>query len=315
MKFLFKIIIIKFFLTISILNNNLLAQNKTKIIAKVGGEIVTSFELENKIKTTLFLAGEDLSQRNINSIKNLSMTSLINLKLKREELKKYKLKNDHFERTKNHLKIVSSKLNINANELENLFAKNKIDFNEYLNEIKTEFSWQNLIFQIYSKKINIDEKQVINELNSIVKEQRNIEEFNLSEIEVNFVNLEEKDKILNEIKIHIEKYGFDKSANKFSNSNTSLDGGKLGWINSNGLSRSIYESIKKIDVGEYILVTSNNNILFLKLNNKRYKENLNNFETEKLKNSIIDKQRTDLLNMYSNTHLSLKKNNTLIEVK
>tara|TARA_Y100000591_G_scaffold284794_1_gene266702 strand:- start:1935 stop:2882 length:948 start_codon:yes stop_codon:yes gene_type:complete len=315
MKFLFKIIIIKFFLTISILNNNLLAQNKTKIIAKVGGEIVTSFELENKIKTTLFLAGEDLSQRNINSIKNLSMTSLINLKLKREELKKYKLKNDHFERTKNHLKIVSSKLNINANELENLFAKNKIDFNEYLNEIKTEFSWQNLIFQIYSKKINIDEKQVINELNSIVKEQRNIEEFNLSEIEVNFVNLEEKDEILNEIKIHIEKYGFDKSANKFSNSNTSLDGGKLGWINSNGLSRSIYESIKKIDVGEYILVTSNNNILFLKLNNKRYKENLNNFETEKLKNSIIDKQRTDLLNMYSNTHLSLKKNNTLIEVK
>ena len=55
------------------------------------------------------------------------MTSLINLKLKREELKKYNFKNDHLERTKNHLKIVSSKLNINTNELENLFKKNKID--------------------------------------------------------------------------------------------------------------------------------------------------------------------------------------------
>ncbi len=315
MKSLFKIIIIKFFFIILILNNNLLAQNKTKIIAKVGGEIVTSFELENKIKTTLFLAGEDLTQRNINSIKNLSMTSLINLKLKREELKRYNLKNDHFERTENHLKTVSSKLNINTNELESFFTKNKIDFNEYLNEIKTEFSWQNLIFQIYSRKINIDEKQVLNELNSVVKEQKNIEEFNLSEIEVNFVNLDEKNKLINEIKIHIEKYGFDKSANKFSNSNTSLDGGKLGWINSKGLSRSIYESIKKIDVGEYTLITSNNNILFLKLNSRRYKENLNSIETEKLKDTIINKQRTDLLNMYSNTHLSLKKNNTLIEIK
>ena len=49
MNFLFKIIIIKSFFTILILNNNLLAQN-TKIIAKVGGEIVTSFELENKIE-------------------------------------------------------------------------------------------------------------------------------------------------------------------------------------------------------------------------------------------------------------------------
>ena len=98
-------------------------------------------------------------------------------------------------------------------------------------------------------------------------------------------------------------------------SNTSLDGGKLGWTNSNSLSKSVYESIIKIDVGEYTLITSNNNILFLKLNNKRYKENLNNLETEKLKNSIINKQKTDLLNLYSNTHLSLKKNNTLIEIK
>tara|TARA_E500000178_G_C16984893_1_gene737682 strand:+ start:815 stop:1759 length:945 start_codon:yes stop_codon:yes gene_type:complete len=311
---LFKITI-KIFFIILILNNNLIAQNNTKIIAKVGSEIVTSFELENKIKTTLFLAGENLSQKNVNSIKNVSMTSLINLKLKREELKKYNFKNDHFERTKNHLKIVSSKLNINTDELENLFEKNKIDYNEYLNEIKTEFSWQNLIFRIYSKKINIDEKQILNELNSVVKEQKNIEEFNLSEIEVNFVNLEEKNKIIDDIRNHIEKYGFAKSANKFSISNTSLDGGKLGWTNSNSLSKSVYESIIKIDVGEYTLITSGNNILFLKLNSKRYKENLNNLETEKLKNSIINKQKTDLLNLYSNTHLSLKKNNTLIEIK
>ena len=311
---LFKITI-KIFFIILILNNNLIAQNNTKIIAKVGSEIVTSFELENKIKTTLFLAGENLSQKNINSIKNVSMTSLINLKLKREELKKYNFKNDHFERTKNHLKIVSSKLNINTDELENLFIKNKIDYNEYLNEIKTEFSWQNLIFRIYSKKINIDEKQILNELNSIVKEKKNIEEFNLSEIEVNFVNLDEKNKIIDEIKINIEKYGFAKSANKFSISNTALDGGKLGWTNSNSLSKLVYESINKIGVGEYTLITSSNNILFLKLNSKRYKENLNNLETEKLKNSIINKQKTDLLNLYSNTHLSLKKNNTLIEIK
>ena len=114
---------------------------------------------------------------------------------------------------------------------------------------------------------------------------------------------------------HIEKYGFAKSANKFSISNTSLDGGKLGWTNSNSLSKSVYESIIKIDVGEYTLITSGNNILFLKLNSKRYKENLNNLETEKLKNSIINKQKTDLLNLYSNTQLSLKKNNTLIEIK
>ena len=50
----------------------------------------------------------------------------------------------------------------------------------------------------------------------------------LSEIELNFVNLDEKNKIIDEVKMHIHKYGFDKSANKFSISNTSLDGGN--WV-------------------------------------------------------------------------------------
>ena len=90
----------------------------------------------------MLLAGEELNQNNINSIKNLSMTSLINLKLKREELKRFKLENtSNLERINQHLKIISVKLNVETSELENLFSLNKIDYNEYLNEVKTEFSW------------------------------------------------------------------------------------------------------------------------------------------------------------------------------
>ena len=95
--------------------------------------------------------------------------------------------------------------NINTDELENLFIKNKIDYNEYLNEIKTEFKWQKFIFTIYSKKINIDEKQILKELNSVLKEQEILKEFNLSEIEVSIGNnLDEKNKIIDEIK-HCKK--------------------------------------------------------------------------------------------------------------
>ena len=50
-----------------------MASNNFKIVAKVGHEIITSFELENKIKITLFLAGEELKQSNINEIKELSL--------------------------------------------------------------------------------------------------------------------------------------------------------------------------------------------------------------------------------------------------
>ncbi len=316
MKFL-KINLIIFFFVIFSFHSSIHAKSRTKIIAKVGNEIITSFELENKIKTTLLLAGEELNQNNINSIKNLSMTSLINLKLKREELKRFKLENtSNLERINQHLKIISVKLNVETSELENLFSLNKIDYNEYLNEVKTEFSWQNLIFQIYAKKINLDEKQILAELNTIAKNQKKIEEFNLSEIEVTFTNLEEKEKIINEIQNSIIKFGFKTTAAKYSISNTSLTSGELGWISSTGLSKSIYDAIKKISVGNSTYAIINNEtILFLKLNDKRVKSGLDNLDIEKLKNSVIKKQQTDLLNMYSNNHLSLKKNNTLIELK
>ena len=55
---------------------------KNSIIAKVGEEIITSFDLENKIKITLILARQEINQENINKVKSNSMNYLINLKVK-----------------------------------------------------------------------------------------------------------------------------------------------------------------------------------------------------------------------------------------
>ena len=55
---------------------------KNNIIAKVGEEIITSLDLENKIKITLILAKQEINQENINKVKSNSMNYLINLKVK-----------------------------------------------------------------------------------------------------------------------------------------------------------------------------------------------------------------------------------------
>ena len=143
------------------------ASIKSNIIAKVGNEIITSFELENKIKTTLLLSNRELSQSNIDQVKNYAFKSLINLKLKNEELKKYKI-NLNQAAVDQHLEKISKQLGINIIQLEGLFDQYQIDYNRYLNEIKIEFLWQKLIFNLYSKNISIDEDQIIKELNDIV---------------------------------------------------------------------------------------------------------------------------------------------------
>ena len=74
------------------LGNNSFAKIETKIILKIGDEIITNYEVKNKILRTLFLSNQDISQSNINTLKKRSLESLIQMKLKTIELSKYKIK-------------------------------------------------------------------------------------------------------------------------------------------------------------------------------------------------------------------------------
>ena len=59
-----------FFTLIFFCFNNLNSAIENKIIAKVDNKLISSYELENKIKTMLFLSNQELNQQNINNKKN-----------------------------------------------------------------------------------------------------------------------------------------------------------------------------------------------------------------------------------------------------
>ena len=82
-NFIFKI------LSIFLLLQNIASSTElNKIIANIESQIITSYELKNKIKTILVLSNQELNQDNINKTKNQAMTTLINHKLKKEEVQK-----------------------------------------------------------------------------------------------------------------------------------------------------------------------------------------------------------------------------------
>mgnify|MGYP007000060491 len=78
------------------------------------------------------------------------------------------------------------------------FNNADIDFELFLNDTKIEFAWRKLIFQIYNKKLGstIDRNEIEKELNTIIKEQKNVLEYNLAEIEVLLDQKDNKEKII-----------------------------------------------------------------------------------------------------------------------
>ena len=204
-----KLILIVFIIIFS-LNNFVFAAIKSNIIAKVGNEIITSFELENKIKTLLFFSNREVNQENIDQVKGQALKSLVDTKLMRDELKKYDF---NFKNTdvKKYLEDISYKMNISNQELIKLFEIKKIDFEKYVEEIKINLTWQQFIYQLYSAKVSIDEDQISNELNQVIQNRKIIEEYKLAEIEIDILD-KKTNNLVEEIKTNISNNGFEETA-------------------------------------------------------------------------------------------------------
>ena len=302
-----RIIILAIFLLTSMSTS--FAKFENNIILKVENEIITNFEIKNKIISTLILGNQEINQNNIDKLKKQALDFLIQHKLKKIELSKYDFKKDA-KQIENYLNAIS---NNNINNLKEKFSNNNIDFQLFLDELEIHFKWQNYIFQTYSKKVEIDEKGVDLELAKLIKEKSDIIQFRLSEIEILLHNdLSDREKISN-IQQQIDKYGFESTAIKFSISSTASNKGDLGWMNAESLNKNIYELIKKINIGEVTepLITKNS-ALFLKLKDKKISK-VENINIGELRKNLIDQKKNEMFNLYSRSHLSKLKNTSLIE--
>ena len=64
------------------------AKISNKIVLKVENQIITNFEIKNKILSSLLLSGEELNQDNIDKYKKEVVNLLIDNKLKKIEVER-----------------------------------------------------------------------------------------------------------------------------------------------------------------------------------------------------------------------------------
>ena len=304
-----KIFYIFFAIILFFFQLDLYAKKNLNIIAKIDNELITSYDVKNKIITTLVLSKKELNQENINSLKKIALENLIINRLKKIELNKYDIK-------RNDRQINAYLNSISSNDipsLEKLFEINGLDFKAYKNELDIEFKWRNLIFNKYSNKINIDPDDLIQQLPKKIEQQESSVEFNLSEIEIlsSDPNLEKE--IIPQILEEIKQTGFENAVLKFSIASSSSNQGNLGWINSNSLSEDLLEIIEKLEVGEVTKpIKKNDKIIFFKLIDKKI-ISTSSKDIENLKKELIEQKKNELFRLYSSSFLSKLRNSKLIE--
>ena len=301
-----------FFILCFIFQFSNLIGEENKIILKIENKIITSFDLKNKIKADLIIRNQELNQENVDAAKKRAMNFLINSRVKENELEKYNYNIKNVDISKQLTQVSSG----NIQDLKNKFEQNNISFELFKNEIKTEIAWQQLIFNIYTNKVEVDQKDIEIDLQKIIKKEKSLEEYRLSEIEIeNDKNFDIKNKRIKEVVEKIQILGFGETASKISISSSSVKKGDLGWIDTNSMSKKIFNVLKDLKVGDVSKpIEDFESITFFKITDKRFVKN-NLSDLNKLRENLIKSKKNNFYKLYSNSHLSKLKNNSLIEYR
>ena len=195
----------------------------------------------------------------------------------------------------------------NKEKFTNFLKKKGFSIEILKEKLLIERLWNSLIYEKFKNKIKIDETKIKNKIKKLINSQEKIYEYNLSEI------LFDLNTDYNQLIDFTDKYGFEAAASKYSISDTSTNGGKIGWIKSNNLTEIMRKQISKLSEGEISkpIEIPNGNLL-IKLNKKRELENEINFDLEIKKQINIEQSRQ--LNSFSlNFYKKLKQNSIIYE--
>ena len=222
-----------YFFIIFLFQNNFINSSEVKIVTKVNSEILTNIDLENESKY-LLIQNTNLKNLNKNELFELSKNSLIRQILKKEEVKKYFLLEKYSELSEKLLKKNYTNLGFENREKYSNFLKREGFSIDILKEkLLIERLWNSLMYEKFKTKIKIDENEIKNRVKKFINSQDRIYEYNLSEILFD-LNTDYKE-VIN----FIDNYGFETAASKYSISDTSVNGGKIGWIKNNSLAEKL----------------------------------------------------------------------------
>ena len=282
-------------------NSYLFGKINNSIIVKVGNEIITSIDVENEIKTLLFLRNLNINQENINRSKDYAIKALIRNSIKKSEIKKYDVQDFSQKELDTYLEKISKNLKVEKSQLKFLFSSKGIDYSIFIDRYKNLLKWNKLIFDIYRNQISLNTVEIENEIELRLTSVSQTD-YNLSEIEI--IITENIDEEIKEIYDSIKKIGFKDTAKKFSTSTSGIDGGNIGWISDKTINKSYLNYLKNIKTGEITKPIKQEEILTILMINDKKIANPKKMDLEKLKDLIIRQKKEEKLMLFSRSHFT-----------
>ena len=300
------------FVCLSMLITKNLIAFENKILFKVDNEVITSIDIFNQSRylTTL---NPDLKNLNNEEIFELSKNIIIREKIKKIKLERSNVNLNFSEKNlSSYINAFYSQQGIyNLNDYESFLNSIELNYDAMIEKLNIEIAWNRLIFEKFSSKLRINQDDLKKKI--IKNKNKKISSYLLSEIVFEASNKNQIENRYQKIVSDIKNFGFKKAAIINSNSNTSKNGGEIGWIEETSINNKILKEIKKLKINEFskpIIIPDGFLIIIFK--DKKFTEKSLKYNVDEELKKLIQINTNQQLNQYSKIYFNKVKNEVKI---
>ena len=277
---------------INLLSSTLIAEDRYEIVVSIDNKVITNFDIQKEINYLLAL-NPSLNNLPKKQIYEIAKESLVREEIKEKEILKYYNINYKDPELSLLIENIYNRLNIaNENEFNKYLSNFDLSIEIISAKLAIEKAWNRLIFEKFNQLINLDELRLKKELEKNLSQPQTQNRFLISEILFQSKDDKEYQEILRNIKKTIEENSFETAASIYSISDSSKNGGEIGWVNKNEISDTIYNMLNKLSIGQFtqpIKIASG--FLIIYLNDIKKEEQEFNVDEELKKMIISEKNR------------------------
>ena len=299
------------------LSVTLKGQDIQAIAVIVNDEVISRYDVNQRVKLILVTSGIPATEENIKRIEEQAIKALIDEKIQIQEAIKLEVPDSPNEVNLMLDNIARSNQTTAEGILESITSQG-VNSETLLNQIKSELLWNKIVRGRFGSYINISDEEVDIIYDRTIQNINN-SQYDISEIFIGFEDEnEEKEardltqRLTEQLKNNIP---FEPVAQQFSQASSSGQGGFIGWVSEGQLDSEILSSIKNLEIGAVSEpIKTVNGYFIIKINGKSEEGGKNPMKNQydliSVSFNIEDKI---IAEEFSNNFVSCKRLDSLLE--
>ena len=227
------------------------AVQSTQIVAVVNGEVISNIDVDNRARLFALSTGMPLTPDVIDRLKQQILRQLIDERLRMQEVQRRKIVIPD-KAIAAAIHDIESRNNLPAGGLRQKLAADGVSQRTLIDQIRTQLGWGQVLREQLGQQVNISDAEIA-ERQRILVQQVGKPEYRVGEI---FVPVEDPaatadaERFAETVIAELRRgAAFPVVAAQFSQNQTALQGGELGWVQANQLDPEVARLVAEMPVG------------------------------------------------------------------